>query len=142
MSEIGNHSDLNSVYRKSEQNQALLTSLSTHKTRLKVLPLLVLLVAGWIVSPILHDISNAVERASMMHVHGKEDGVSLREGCDLVAGPRDECLFCLTKIVSGLKTDRTHEELHVNVTQNILRDEVLISQVLMSVGARAPPLFG
>ena len=78
----------------------------------------------------------------MMHVHGKEDGVSLREWCDLVAGPRDECLFCLTKIVSGLKTDRTHEELHVNVTQNILRDEVLISQVLMSVGARAPPLFG
>jgi len=78
----------------------------------------------------------------MMHVHGNEDGVSLRESCDLVTNPPEDCLFCLTKMVAGLGLEGVQEAPHADVTSSLLRDDVIFSNDAPSFGARAPPLFG
>ena len=94
------------------------------------------------VAPIVHNVGHALERASMMHVHGKEDGGSLREGCDPVSNPQEDCYFCLTKVFADLELSQAQESLHFIVSARALLDDTPFSQGSSYFSARAPPLFG
>lgn len=62
--------------------------------RYSALLLLTLMVFGWVLAPIAHEIEHAIEWASTSHHHGPEGGFS--DGHEILAAP-DDCTLCLTR---------------------------------------------
>lgn len=62
--------------------------------RYSALLLLALMVFGWVLAPIAHEIEHAAEWASTSHHHGPEGGFS--DGHEILGAP-DDCTLCLTR---------------------------------------------
>ena len=68
------------------------------RTRLSHSFLLLVVLTGWLVAPLVHEIEHAQERAEMTHVHDVRDGDTLRTGCDSLPWMAHECPVSLTKV--------------------------------------------
>jgi len=71
-----------------------------HRTRLSEAFLLLVVLTGWIVAPLVHQVEHALERAEMAHVHDVSDDPTLRTGCDALPSLAEECPVSLTKVQS------------------------------------------
>ena len=83
---------------RSSRAPALLVTTSTHSARLSSVFLLLVVLAGWIGAPLVHEIEHALERAELAHVHDEHDGVTLRAGCDFLPEIAEECPISLTNV--------------------------------------------
>lgn len=112
---------------------------SERRTRLSTAFLLLVILTGWIVAPLVHEIGHALERAELTHVHDVQDNVTLRTGCEPLPSLADECPINLTHLPAvGLVPPSVEQPAASTTTWTLPRDIVSQRTSLLRF-VRGPP---